>query len=220
MKFVLSYSGGKDSVLALHKMVSDGHEPVALLVAFRQEAGRSWMHGIDPPLLNALAESLGLPMLICPAAGETYGEDMERSLGEAKAMGAEACVFGDIDVEDHRQWDEARCAAAGLEAVLPLWGRDREENAREAISLGFRCLIKCIQTDVLPESCLGQPLSLAMLDEMRRLGVDLCGENGEYHTVATDGPVFRYPVETENRGIVRLGHITAADLVLREPASD
>lgn len=215
MKFVLSYSGGKDSVLALHKMIAQGHEPVALLTAFREEAGRSWVHGLDPALLEALAEGLGLPLIVCRASGETYEADMENSLRQAGALGAEACAFGDIDIEEHRKWDEARCAAAGLRPVLPLWGRDREENVLEAVDLGYRCLIKCLRNDLLPETFLAQPLSRPMLEEMKARGVDLCGENGEYHTVVTDGPAFRRPVALINRGLIRHGNLSAADLTLK-----
>lgn len=214
MRFVLSFSGGKDSILALHKMLEMGHDSVALLVMYNGEAGRSWVHGIDMELLSAISDALGIPLLCRPASGNSYHADMEQALLQARDMGAEACVFGDIDIEEHRRWDEERCAAAGLKAILPLWKRDRAENAHEAVTLGYRCLIKCVQRGVLPESFLGQPLAFSLLEEMKKYGVDLCGENGEYHTIVVDGPVFRYPVAIENRGIVRLEHISAADLAV------
>ena len=125
MKFVVSFSAGKDSMLALHEMVEAGHEPAALLVMYRQEAGRSWVHGVDPELLAAIGEALAIPLIRCNANSDTYNGDMERGLRQARDLGAEACVFGDIDTPGHREWDEARCAAAGLKAVLPLWRRDR-----------------------------------------------------------------------------------------------
>ena len=212
MRIVLSCSGGKDCILALHHLVEDGHEPTALLVMYRRDAGRSWVHGLDQPMLSALADALGLPLLCCEASEQTYAADMERTLRQAQDMGAEACVFGDIDTEEHRRWDEARCAAAGLKAVLPLWQRDRMENAEEAVQLGYRCLIKCVRNGVLPESFLGNPLTLDLLDKMRQLGVDPCGENGEYHTVVVDGPLFHHPVEVQNHGILRMEHISAVEL--------
>lgn len=216
MKFVLSFSGGKDSILALHKMIAAGHEAVGLLIMFREGASRSWVHGIDKQMLDAIAEALDIPLICCHAGGETYAEDMEQCLLEAKERGACACAFGDIDIAEHRAWDEARCEAVGMQAFLPLWGCDRLENVREAIRLGYRCLIKCVRHDVLPESFLGQPLSEEILEQMERYGVDLCGENGEYHTVVVDGPLFRHPVELENRGTVSLEYVSAADLVLKK----
>lgn len=114
MKFVLSFSGGKDSILALHKMIEAGHEAVGLLVMFREQADRSWVHGLDQQMLGAIAEALDIPLICCHADGETYAEDMEHCLMQARELGAEACVFGDIDIAEHRAWDEARCEAVGL----------------------------------------------------------------------------------------------------------
>ena len=105
---------------------------------YRGDAGRSWVHGLDRPMLSGLADALGLPLLCCEASEQTYTADMERTMRQARDMGAEACVFGDIDAEEHRRWDESRCAAAGLKAELPLWRRDRMENAAEAVRLGYR----------------------------------------------------------------------------------
>ena len=214
MKFAVSFSGGKDSMLALHEMVEAGHEPAVLLVMYRQEAGRSWVHGIEPKLLAAVGEALGLPLICCDAKSETYDEDMERGLRQARELGALSCVFGDIDTPGHRDWDEARCAAAGMDAVLPLWNRNRLDAVRKTLDLGYRCPIKCVRNDLLPDSWLGQPLSHAHIEQMLSRGVDACGENGEYHTIVTDGPLFRHPVAIENRGLVPLGQITAADLTL------
>ena len=216
MKFAVSFSGGKDSMLALHEMVEAGHQPVALLVMYRQEAGRSWVHGIEPKLLAAIGEALEIPLICCGAKSETYDADMERGLRQARELGAEACVFGDIDTPGHREWDEARCAAAGIDAILPLWRRSRVETVRKTLDLGYKCLIKCVHNDILPESWLGQPLSHSHVEQMLSQGVDACGENGEYHTVVVDGPLFRRPVATENRGLVLLDQITAANLVLAE----
>lgn len=104
MKFVMSYSCGKDSTLALHKMVEQGHTPVALLVMFNQDQERSWFHGVDRPLLEQIAASLELPLLLCPSSGEEYHLAFEEGLRRAMEMGAEACVFGDIDIEDNAAW--------------------------------------------------------------------------------------------------------------------
>lgn len=214
MKFAVSFSGGKDSILALHEMAAAGHEPVALLVMYRPEAGRSWVHGIAPQLLSAIADALEIPLLCCEANSENYNERMEWGLCQARQMGAEVCVFGDIDTDGHREWDEARCAAAGLKAVLPLWGRDRLELVRRTLDLGYRCIIKCVRTGVLPEDWLGQVLCPAHVEQMLAMGVDACGENGEYHTVVVDGPLFHHPVHTVDRGPVHLEHIVAVDLTL------
>lgn len=199
-------------MLALHEMVETGHEPIALLVMYQQEAGRSWVHGIEPKLLAAIGEALEIPLICCNAKSDTYNKDMERGLRQAQELGAQACVFGDIDTPGHREWDEDRCAAVGMDAILPLWKKDRVEVVRRTLSLGYKCLIKCVRNDILPEDWLGQTLSHAHVEQMLAQGVDACGENGEYHTVVVDGPLFRHPIEVKNCGLVSLERITAADL--------
>lgn len=214
MKCVISFSGGKDSVLALDRAVRAGHMPVALLSMYKPSAGRTWTHGMDEPLLKALSDALSLPLILCKTEGEDYEPAFVEGLLKAKAMGAEACVFGDIDIEAHRAWDEQRCVSAGLSPLLPLWGCGREEAVRETLSRGYRCIIKCVRRGVLPPDMPGRELSPELLGEIAALGADICGENGEYHTVVTDGPLFKKPVELKFRGIAELEYIYAADLAL------
>ena len=135
-KFILSYSCGKDSTLCLHKMLEAGAEPMALLVMFNPEAGRSYFHGVDPALLREYGEALELPLLAVPTGGEEYHLSMEAALRRAKEQGAELVCFGDIDMENNRAWGEERCRNVGLEAVYPLWHHDRQENVREVLELG------------------------------------------------------------------------------------
>ena len=125
MHFVMSYSGGKDSALALWRLKCQGHQPVALLATYNPEQERSWFHGIPLAILEETAAAMSLPLLPCPCPPADYNASFERALARAKALGAEACAFGDIDIPDHRQWDEERCAAAGLSCLLPLWGEGR-----------------------------------------------------------------------------------------------
>lgn len=216
MKFVCSFSGGKDSMLALHKMVEGGHEPVGLMVMMNEAAGRSWFHGVDPELLGCISNALGIPLIPCPSGGTDYHLTMESALRNAAEVGATACVFGDIDIEGHRAWDADRCRKASLEPILPLWGRDRRENVHEVVELGYQCVIKCLNRSLLPEHFLGRPLSKALLEELDEFGVDLCGENGEYHTVVLDGPLFQWPVEYECREILPFDSISAINIVTKK----
>ncbi|MCI8526047.1 MAG: diphthine--ammonia ligase [Oscillospiraceae bacterium] len=192
MKFVLSYSCGKDSTLALCRLTAQGHEAAGLLVMMNEAAGRSWFHGADAALLARYEDALGLPLLPVPARGADYHLAMEAALRRAKDLGAEAAAFGDIDLAENRRWCEDRCAAAGLPAVFPLWGEDRAALVREALDTGIRCLIKAVDPARLPRSLLGRFLDRDTLREIAAQGADLCGENGEYHTLAVDGPVFRH----------------------------
>ena len=188
MNFAMSYSCGKDSTLALHKMEK-----------------RSYFHGADYGMMNRCAEALRLPLVLCPTTGENYHLAFEEGLRKAKEMGAEAACFGDIDIEENRRWEEDRCASVGLTPFFPLWQNGREENVRELIGLGYRCLIKSINQRLLPKELLGTCIDNHSIEVMRAAGVDVCGENGEYHTLAVDGPVFHKPLAFQIGGVLEFG---------------
>lgn len=219
MKFVMAYSCGKDSTLALHHMLAQGHQPLALLTMVNESADRSFFHGADAKMLQAYSHALGIPLQPVRTAGQRYHLAMEQALREAAALGAEAACFGDIDLEENRAWCEARCAGAGLQAVFPLWHRDRTEHVRELIRLEYRCLIKSVHRTVLPESLLGTVLDQRALAQMEACGADLCGENGEYHTLVTDGPIFRRPLAFQTGGILRFGAFSVIEVTAEQSAS-
>lgn len=212
MKFISAFSTGKDSVLALHRMIAKGHEPIGLLVMYNINAKRSWFHGTEEALLESIADSLGLKVYYGKSDGYDYSEIFESCLKQAAKDGAEACVFGDIDIEDHKEWDEERCKNAGLSAVLPLWNESREALVRETVDTGYKCIIKCLHTEQLPESFLGKVLSEEVLKEMSEYDIDLCGENGEYHTVVVDGPIFKNKVDYQIGKVLQLEHVSAIEI--------
>lgn len=194
MNFVLSYSLGKDSIYALHTALAEGHTCVGLIVACNETSRRSFFHGADEAVRNAVSQALGLPMICTYASGDDYTIRFVEGLRRAEALGAEAVCYGDIYLNDARQWNEEAARAAGLIPMEPLWGRDPDMHTRELLRAGYKCLIKSVNTDLLPESLLGQYLTEETLNLLTFLGADPCGENGEYHTLVTDGPVFRYPL--------------------------
>jgi len=197
LNFALAYSGGKDCMLALHRMIINGHTPVALVTTVNIEQNRSWVHGIQVSLLNAVSNSLSIPLIICECLPAEYAHAYEEGLKKTKHMGADACVFGDIDIDDHKRWNEERCVKMGLDCMLPLWQQDREALVHEMISIGFKAVIKTIQSDKLDESLLGQTLNVPLIERIKAAGVDVCGENGEYHTLVYDGPIMKYPITFE-----------------------
>lgn len=216
MNFVMSYSCGKDSTLALHKMIEQGHKPVALLVMVNEKVDRSFFHGADYAMLEAYSKCLELPLLITPSEGEQYHLAMEESLRKAKTMGAEAACFGDIDIEGNRKWAEERCANAELEAVFPLWKRNREENVYELVELGYRCLIKSINSTLLPKSVLGKCIDNSSIAVMRECGIDICGENGEYHTLVFDGPIFKWPLLYQTGEFLDFDDFSVIDVFIKK----
>lgn len=203
MNFVMSYSCGKDSTLALNRLMDEGHHPVGLLVMVNEAQQRSWFHGADSCLLNKISKSLTIPLILCPSKGEEYHLALEDGLSRAIQMGAEFAGFGDIDIEEHRQWCRDRCEKVGLQARFPLWRESRETITREMIERGYQCIIKAINNELLPTSLLGKRLSAETVDIMKRSGIDVCGENGEYHTIVVNGPIFKTPVTYETGKILR-----------------
>lgn len=212
MKFAMSYSCGKDSTLALHKMIEQGHEPMCLIVMVNEAAGRSYFHGADPVMLKRYEKALSLPMISCPAKGETYQAAFEAGLARARSMGAEAVCFGDIDIQQNRQWEEDRCKAAGLTPCFPLWQQEREKIVQELLQLGYKCLIKTINRSILPIELLGTVLDESAVSVMKAKGIDVCGENGEYHTLAVDGPVFQEPLLFHVGGKILLGDYAVSEI--------
>lgn len=212
MNFVMSYSCGKDSTLALHKMIEQGHKPVALLVMVNEKVDRSFFHGADYAMLEAYSKCLELPLLITPSEGEQYHLAMEESLRKAKTMGAEAACFGDIDIEGNRMWAEERCINAELEALFPLWQRSREENVYELVALGYQCLIKSINSTLLPKSILGKFIDNSSISMMKDCSIDICGENGEYHTLVVDGPIFKEKLPYQTGKLIDFGDFSIVDV--------
>lgn len=212
MKFAMSYSCGKDSTLALHKMAEAGHTPVCLIVMVEKSSERSYFHGADMEMLKKYEIGLDLPLILCPSNGTDYHLAFEEGLRKAKSMGAEAAAFGDIDIDGNRKWEEDRCRNAHLIPSFPLWQCGRESNVREIIRLGYRCLIKSVNNALLPESLLGQCVDEEAICVMKKAGVDICGENGEYHTLAIDGPIFKTPLDFKTGEILRFGDYSVIDV--------
>ena len=217
--FVMSYSYGKDSTLALHKMISQGNIPLGLLVMINEENDRSFFHGASPKMMTDYERALGIPVKRVISASKSYHLRMEEALEYFKDKGAEFACFGDIDIEGNRRWSEERCENTGLEAVFPLWHADRKENVREIIELGYKCLIKSVNNTLLPKTLLGRFIDEETLNIMENCGIDVCGENGEYHTLTIDGPIFRKAVPFSRGEILDFGNYSVID-VDQEARSD
>lgn len=189
-----SFSGGKDSCLALWRAQRLGLDIRTLLVMFEEGGERSRSHALPAALLERQANALGLELMMRKASWADYERVFTDALRELKAQGYERAVFGDIDLQAHRDWEERVCAAAELTPVLPLWQRDRRELAYEVIDSGFRCVVVCVDSKHLPDEFCGREYDRSFLADLPA-GVDACGENGEFHTFVYDGPNFSKPVE-------------------------
>ena len=194
MKFAISYSGGKESALSLYKAIHLGYTPVLLITTFSTDKGYSYSHGISEAMMNQISDSLDIPSLQVKTTDEAYAQDFEKALMHAKELGAEACVFGDIDIEEHRAWCSERCKNVGLDSLFPLWGEDRKSVVHELIDSGFLANITVVNTKYLSDAFLGQQLTKEVAESIAAEGADICGENGEYHTFVSDGPLFKWPI--------------------------
>jgi uncharacterized protein (TIGR00290 family) len=188
--FVTSWSGGKDSALAFHRVRRGGGRPLALLTVLDETGTRTRSHGLRPEVVRAQADALGVPLWTANASWAAYESEFMALLARAAGERAGHAVFGDIDLQAHRDWEEQVCAAAGLAPALPLWLEPRRTLVDELLGLGFRAVIAAVREDALPTALLGRELDSALVREIETLGADACGENGEYHTVLVDGPDF------------------------------
>ncbi len=191
----VSWSGGKDSCLAFYKAMEQGYSPKKLITMFSMENKISTSHRLKEEIIKAQSDAIDIDYSIGSALFNDYEKIFISNIKEFRNQGIEYGIFGDIDIDEHRQWEENVCNKASVTAVLPLWNRDRKELVKEFIDLGFKAKIVVINTSLMDVRFLGQDLSYSMIKEIEEYGADICGENGEYHTLVYDGPVFKKPVD-------------------------
>jgi len=193
-RFFVSWSGGKESSLALYRAARSGGLAAFLFTMMDERGERSHGHGLPREVLCAQARSLGIPIIFRAASWDGYATAFLDGLGEMRDAGVTAGVFGDIDMPHHRHWVEQVCSTMRLAAVEPLWNDPRRSLVKELIASGFRATIVVTKDGLVSPEYLGRAMDMRVLNELESLGIDPCGEAGEYHTVVTDGPIFREPV--------------------------
>lgn len=209
---VMSWSGGKDSAIALYELSrSDDFEVTELMTSVSEEYQRISHHGVRELLLDQQAAAIGLPLRkvflpsgkACPCTNEVYEGIMGSVMASYNARGIVTVGFGDIFLEDLRAWRENNLAKAGMRGVFPIWKRDTTKLAREVIAMGFRAYLSCVEGKVGP-GFVGRAFDESLLADLPA-GVDPCGEYGEFHSYVYDGPIFQRPVA------VRVGEIVVRD---------
>lgn len=201
--FAVSWSGGKDSALALYEARRMGLD-IRWLFSMVGPEGRSRAHGIPEAMLKAQSELIGVPLVVGTADWETYEAQFKAVLGGLRASGLAGCVFGDIDIEEHRAWCVRVCEELGIEAVHPLWGLSQEEILRRFLRTGFEAVVVAVDLSKLDASWLGKKLDGNAVNGLASAGITPCGELGEYHTYVTNGPIFSRPVSLQDFGIPRV----------------
>jgi diphthine-ammonia ligase len=185
-----SSSGGKDSMLALMRARERGIDVRSMITMFDETGERNRSHGVPRRLLAAQAAALGLNLVAPSASWAQYETVFIDTLRALQASGHDSMVFGDIDLEPHREWEEKVCARAGLTPVLPLWGEPREQVANEILRHKMRAIVVCTDSRYLDDSFCGRHYDAQFIADLPR-GVCPCGENGEFHTFVTASPAMK-----------------------------
>ena len=217
MNVVLAWSSGKDSAWALHALRQDpALTVVGLLTTVNAAHDRVAMHAVRRRLLEAQARAAGLPVHVVeipyPCPNETYEAAIATAVAALRADGVQGMAFGDLFLEDVRRYRETRLAGTGLTPVFPLWGRPTRALAEEMIDGGLRARLTCVDPRVLPAAFAGRAFDRALLSDLPA-GVDPCGENGEFHSFAWDGPMFRHAVPVTPGVVVERDGFVFADLL-------
>src|SRR5205823_4892035 len=202
-KAAVSWSGGKDSYLALHRSAAS-FDIQALVTMFTEGGTRSRSHGLRPTVLNHQARLLNLPLVSGRGSWKTYEHEFKRLLRELARTGFSHLIFGDIFLDEHKIWVERVCRECSLQAVEPLWGESTTQLFREFLATGAQAEIVATKAVLLDEEWLGATLSEYMLPAFESLGVDACGERGEYHTIVFTSPRMNSPLRL--REVARLMH--------------
>ncbi|HCR77026.1 MAG TPA: diphthine--ammonia ligase [Chryseobacterium sp.] len=206
-KAIFNWSSGKDSALALYKILKEEKfEVTSLLTSINKEFQRISMHGVHVSLLEKQAESLGFPLIKMELpkepSMEEYRETMGRTMTEIQSQGITHSIFGDIFLEDLKKYREDQLRSIGMEGVFPLWKINTTDLIREFLDLGFKTIVTCVNETYLDKSFAGRIIDEDFIKDLPE-NVDVCGENGEFHTFTFNGPLFKNPVEFEIGKIVK-----------------
>jgi uncharacterized protein (TIGR00290 family) len=214
---LMSWSGGKDSSLALREIRKTGsHEVKALVTTVTEDFDRVSMHGVRRTLLHAQASSLGLPLeevwIPKEASNEVYEARMKAVLLTHRDEGVEQVAFGDLFLQDIRSYREERLAQIGMRGLFPLWGMDTAKLATEFVEEGFKAVVCCVDPKQLGKEFCGREFDRSFLESLPR-SVDPCGENGEFHTFVYAGPIFKGGIGIRKGDVVLRDGFYFADLL-------
>lgn len=207
MSYIASWSGGKDSCLACYKAILSGYDIRYLVNFVSREYGRVSFHGTETRLIQLQAESIGTRLCQKETTKGCYEREFKKAIRSLIPDGIEGMVFGDIYMQEHRDWTERVCAEVGIEAVEPLWGRDTEDVLSEFIDAGFQAVIIGAQARVIDAEWIGRKVDRNFIEYLKNKNICPCGEKGEYHTLVINGPIFNKKIEIiEARTIARDNH--------------
>lgn len=195
-RFLMVYSMGKDSTLALQKMIGLGYEPVVLVVACRKGTDQTLMHRISVNKVQRFADSLNIPIeLVYLQQNDDWASAMRNGIKLREKYDVDYLVTGDIDVQEHIDRTKRFSELTGLTLFMPLSGMTHEECLKEELENGYKCIISTLCNMKLPISLLGRELTYETVDIIKNCGCDVCGEDNSYHTLVVDSPMHRFPIQ-------------------------
>jgi len=202
--YISSWSGGKDSCFACYKALQAGYKVTHLVNFISKEYKRVSFHGIDGRLIKAQSELARIPLYQKETTPDNYESEFKDAVRSLEHYGIKGMVFGDLYLEEHRQWVERVCKELGIEAVEPLWERNTEELMQDIIDNGFQAVVVSGQEKFIDRELIGRTINKDFLEYLKaKPDVDICGENGEYHTFVVSGPLFRGRIEITEEEVIR-----------------
>ncbi|WP_026094061.1 Dph6-related ATP pyrophosphatase [Acinetobacter venetianus] len=199
---IVSFSGGKDSSLALYHALQSG-TVIGLIVMLEEQGQRSLSHAMPLDIIQAQADAIGLPVFMTSSSWADYEDKFIDLMNQAKQKGAEVLVTGDLDMPQHGCWHDRVTQQVGLKLAMPLWLRPHREVVEEFINLGFRSVVVTVNLKLgMKVEDLGKILTLEYIQELESRDIDPCGEGGEFHTTVIDGPIFNKAIPVRQCNIV------------------
>jgi diphthine-ammonia ligase len=204
MSYIASWSGGKDGCFAVYQAIKQGYKISRLMNFITEKSRRISFHGTDPGLVVLQSRRIGIPLVQKETGENSYEQEFKETVTGLIPDGVEGMVFGDIFVKEHKDWVEKVCADMKIKALEPLWNRNTEDILTEFINLGFKSILVCGKADIIDKKWIGKAIDMEFMGDLKKKGIDVCGENGEYHSLVIDGPLFQKPIKLlESRVIGR-----------------
>jgi len=210
--YIVSWSGGKDSCMALYEALRLGYKVTHLVNFISNDDKRVRFHGTNADLIKQQGAAMGIAVAQYETTWDGYERDFKAGVRGLLPTGVSGMIFGDIYLDVHKEWVERVCGEIGIEAVEPLWGRPTAELLDKFIELGFEAVIVGVNSKVMDEKWVGRAVDSSFRDYLNRNNIDPCGENGEYHTVVTNGPLFSRKLSLVIRGVISKNEYRLLDI--------
>lgn len=202
MSYIASWSGGKDSCLALYWAIGKGYKVSHLVNFISKEFHRVSFHGTEAKLVQLQSQAIGIPLVQKETTWDGYEQEFKEAVRSLIPSSVVGMVFGDICLQEHKDWVERVCSEPGIEAIEPLWGKSAEEILCSFMDAGFQAVIVSAKSELIDEDWIGRRVDKTFMEYLKKKNIDVCGENGEYHTLVTDGPIFNRRIQLFDTRIV------------------